>query len=324
MQGSPEDELFTQIAGRAGSIDKLLNQFFGFLHRRTDLYIKIDSPDGKAKMGFPEGVAEQMVLKAMRQFPYTNLSDVEKAQNGAKIPKSVHDSLVKKGQAKSESASSGISIPNPPTTAPATKGKSEPPSIPKPASSSSKPVSERHALQESAARTDDGKLIPIGNGGFTDKYYWTQDLEELSVHIDVPHDVRTKEIDLELHSARMILKVKGELVLEGTFDGTVNTEDSFWTLAEYEGNGTDRTVDLLLTKRKQTWWKSVLQGDDEIDCTKVDSTRRIGDYDASTQGTIRKLMHDQKQRRLGLPTSEEEQMNDILEKAKLAPGSPFL
>ena len=35
----------------------------------------------------------------------------------------------------------------------------------------------------------------------------------------------------------------------------------------------------------------------------VDSTRHIGTYDEETQAEIRRIMHDQRQERLGLPTS---------------------
>ena len=56
----------------------------------------------------------------------------------------------------------------------------------------------------------------------------------------------------------------------------------------------------------------------------VDSTTRIGEYDEETQATIRKLMFDQRQKALGLPTSDELSADAILERAKALPGSPFL
>ena len=67
----------------------------------------------------------------------------------------------------------------------------------------------------------------------------------------------------------------------------------------------------------------MIKGDAEIDTTKVDSTRNVSDYDPVTQGHIRKIMYDQRQKALGLPTSEEQKTNELLEKAKNLPGSPF-
>lgn len=56
----------------------------------------------------------------------------------------------------------------------------------------------------------------------------------------------------------------------------------------------------------------------------VDSTTKIGEYDGETQGAIRKIMFDQQQKSLGLPTSDELNADALLEKAKGLPGSPFL
>ena len=62
---------------------------------------------------------------------------------------------------------------------------------------------------------------------------------------------------------------------------------------------------------------------DQIDAQKVDSTKRMDEYDEKTQAGIRKCMFDQRQRRRGLPTSEESQVDSILESAKNLPNSPF-
>lgn len=56
----------------------------------------------------------------------------------------------------------------------------------------------------------------------------------------------------------------------------------------------------------------------------MDSTSRIDEYDEETQGTIRKIMFDQRQKALGLPTSDQLSADALLENAKGLPGSPFL
>ena len=55
----------------------------------------------------------------------------------------------------------------------------------------------------------------------------------------------------------------------------------------------------------------------------MDSTRDMYDYDAETQGAIRKIMFDQHQKRMGQPTSEEISNEEMLRKAWDAEGSPF-
>lgn len=95
------------------------------------------------------------------------------------------------------------------------------------------------------------------------------------------------------------------------------------------------------------------QGDPEIDTSKVDSTQRVEDYDAETQAAIRKIMvrllalaagtgqlsthtlsllptpyyhcaqFDQRQKAMGLPTSDDLATQEIMDKARDLPGSPF-
>jgi len=360
------DEVFTQIAGRAGSLDVLLDQFFGFLHRRTDLYVTFDPKGSRANMGFPEGIAEKMVLERMRKFPYRTVEDVQRSQgssgdqvrgrhsgkaggNTTNIGATSVNSSVGKTHASisssspsplsSTTTSSSSSTPPPPphgTGAAVSPGGGVPdnvnsgntgqdqggrthsgtPATGAGAGSDVAPSSHR----QPGLRTEDGKLIPIGNGGFTDIYYWTQSLEELTVYIDVPSGTRGRDVKCDIHTAHMKLVVNGIVLMEGSFDGTVIADECMWTMSADGGC----SVIIHMEKRRKTWWKCVLEGDDEIDCTKVDSTRKIGEYDEATQGTIRKIQHDERQRRLGLPTSEEETMDKIFEKAKMAPGSPFL
>ena len=64
-------------------------------------------------------------------------------------------------------------------------------------------------------------------------------------------------------------------------------------------------MQLILDKVQKTWWDIVLSGDTpHIDTTMVDSTRHISTYDEQTQAEIRRIMHDQRQERLGLPIND--------------------
>lgn len=59
--------------------------------------------------------------------------------------------------------------------------------------------------------------------------------------------------------------------------------ETMWTI----DNG---TIVLTLVKAVHTWYKCVVNGHPEIDATRVDSTRRVSDYDDETQAAIRKIM----------------------------------
>ena len=55
----------------------------------------------------------------------------------------------------------------------------------------------------------------------------------------------------------------------------------------------------------------------------MDSTQRIDEYDQSTQAALRKIMFDQKQKAMGLQTSEEMEQENLMKIAINLPNSPF-
>ena len=59
------------------------------------------------------------------------------------------------------------------------------------------------------------------------------------------------------------------------------------------------------------WWKSVVEGETEIDTSKVEPEQsRLDDLSGEMRAQVEKMMHDQRQKALGLPTSEEVQKED--------------
>jgi len=302
--------------------------------------------DTQAKMGFSPGIAEKIVLGAFRSFPYkacppsqgANLQDPKILPTPANVNPPTHTdpppipvqtqnqpSNTRPISAQAKKKPSGPSCP-PKSLNQQTEGcKDEP--LDSEVKIEATGAEEAEALgpvgpPKSDAQiryTEEGLQVPVGNGGVTDKYYWTQTLTELSVYVDVPPGTSSKDLEVSIRHSNLRIKLKkdAEPLIEGEFPYTVSS-DSMWTLEDQE------SLVITLEKVVQTWWRSVLKGDPEIDATKVDSTTRVEDYDQETQKTIRKIMFDQKQKAMGLPTSDEMKMADILEEAKYAKGSPFL
>ena len=336
------------FAQRAGNLDSLLTSFFGFLHRKTDLYIE-QHGDAFA-MGFRAGEAEAKVLQAFRRFPMKpggalrvkgggNGGTARGKQTARQLVEVEEITETPSSHAPASSASSAASTSSSSSSSPADAGPdpnstdhssetsdaSAPPSAPSSSlSRSDKPAAPNIRL------TKEGKQIPVGNGGVTERYHWTQTLREVTVYVAVPPGTRGKDIEFEIKPRHIHLALKkmtkkdstsnddeNNEILTGSLGGIVRHHEAVWTLEDRT------TVILTLEKAVETWWSSVIKGDAQIDTTKVDSKRDVSDYDPETQGHIRKIMFDQRQKALGLPTSDEQKTHDMLEKAKNLPGSPF-
>ena len=306
-----------------GDLRKLFHAFFSFLHRRTDFYCI-----GGGKMGFQEGQAEQILLASFRQFPLRRVGP-----KPAGVAKSnAAPSAAKKEEVHAKKETAAKPKPTLETSKPLldagpkskgadgnktnmttdTKENADIPTA-EPAPTVAKEKVEKKKT-DIIRYTEEGKQIPVGNGGSTSRYVWTQVLEEVTVHIPLPEGVRAKELDIKIGASSLSIKQKnGEgdnssfVPIEGTLFGKIRPSESTWTIeTTTHSSQTITTLQLILDKVQKTWWATVLSGDTPlIDTTLVDSTRHIDTYDGETQGQIRRILHDQRQERLGLTTSQD-------------------
>jgi hypothetical protein len=254
-------EMLAQWSG--GDHRKFLWAFFSFLYRKTDFYMVPHSDDvasNNRKMGFQEGDAEKLLLAAFRQFPLRRMppqKDVNETRSNeaATAQKEPHTNYTDGLKSSSEESE----------------------------------LNPMHGVRY----TEEQKQIPVGNGGSTPSYKWTQTLDECTVLVPVGPGKGGKDLAVTISKSFVSVHSKEpgdnvpNMYMGGNLTCLIKPEESTWSV---EGG----IVTLVLDKQQKTFWKTVLEGDEEIDTTLVDSRRHIQDYDESTQAQIRKIMHQQK------------------------------
>ncbi|ANQ09558.1 Uncharacterized protein PCOAH_00042280 [Plasmodium coatneyi] len=153
---------------------------------------------------------------------------------------------------------------------------------------------------------------PKGNGGQTEKYTWTQTINSLDMYINLDEKVKTKDIKLEITYKKLYVNVKNEVIIDGEFYKHIKPEDSIWTLED------NRVIHVCIEKLNgMEWWSTVIKGDSEIDVKKiVPENSRMEDLDAETRSVVEKMLYDQRQKAMNLPTSDEQKKFEIFEKFK--------
>lgn len=274
------DDLFAIAAAEAGGIKPLLDSFFGFMKRRTDFYVQFDANAGNAKT-HKMGFPKGMAeTMVMQSLHKYSFQDYNYSEDNQIDPKQLKNETIKKENKLSTAIES-------------------------------KPIQP--------ILTSEGKQIPIGNGGVADNYYWTQSLEEATIYVALKEKTRRKDIICTIKPKSLLLSYQnGENLINGEIEGVVKTDESMWTFVSGQKDECPEIV-ITLGKTVKTWWKQVIIGHPEIDTSKVDSTKNINDYDSETQGTIRKLMFEQRQKMLGTTLVEKDETQELFDKYGIPP-----
>lgn len=326
------------VKNNEAPLPTLLREFFSFLHRKTDLYyVRPDQEEGRndstvrnANMGFPLGTAEKIVLASFRKFPLRKVPST--VQNGTTSGDKSRNTASKAMPSTGPLGSNEKVEKKKIDSAKARKDKNE--SLDAEKSAKEPQIDARKNPPKKAAEgrgeanvryTEEGLQIPVGNGGVTSRYYWTQTLNEVSIIIEesgsgpgegdsaLPRNVRGKDLAVEIKATTGTVRLKhsklDDVILEGKWGGKVRSSESSWSIETDHPGAADngcRCLVLTLDKMDPVWWsEAIIDDGGKIDTELVDSTRKIDTYDEHTQGELRRMLFDQRAERLGLPSSAE-------------------
>lgn len=289
------DGMLLAIAQQHQGIDPLLETFFSFLNRKTDFF---NRPQ-QAKEAVHQVLARYIIQAEEKEKETKRKAAAEAAKTAAAAKELKQHPRVEEIEDDEE------------VNARVAKAAAE-------AAEKRKADAAKKAAEIAEAQPDeDGnkpKGLPpsTGNGFAYSNYIFTQTLQDAEVRVPLPiTNAKSKLLDVEIGFKKLRVGLKGkEPLVNGELFAKVKHEDSMWTIED--GN----TVVIHLVKFNQMeWWKTVIVGDLEIDLQKVQpENSKLDDLDSDTRQTVEKMMYDQRQKAMGLPTSEEQKKQDILQK----------
>jgi len=319
------DGVLLSLAGSLeGGVPELFDCLFSFLSRKTDFFTGADPT-----------VSRKMLLDAYEKYAGSaqQEADAKRKRKEAEEKKLAERRAAQKAKQEAEYAANRQ---QPPTSSPSTATSSGPEikeltdeeaaELQKKLDSESKSGAEAEKPAESVetkngdgeGEVDDGegKGLPpnAGNGCDLPNYQWTQSLKEVEIRVPfngITFPLKSKDLVVDIGKQSIKVGLKGkEPLLEGRLRGEIKTEQATWTIQD------KKIVIIELEKMNgMEWWNKLVDSDPEINTRKVEpENSKLSDLDGETRQMVEKMMYDQRQKELGLPTSEEKKKQDILKK----------
>lgn len=295
-----------------GGVQELLDTIFSFLARKTDFYT-----------GGGDGAARKLLLDKFKKYEERALSEKVKKEEEQKVEdKKRREKVARKAQEEREMEAE-------PRVKELTEEEAEKlqeeldkkkennkqvdGEIQEEKSDKEK-EEEKKSDDEEEDEKDKNKLKPnTGNGCDLENYRWIQTLSEIELKVPLPPGIKAKSRDAIVEFSKEHLKVglRGHPpIIDGDLYNAIKVEESFWVMED------SKVIAITLEKiNKMEWWNKLVATDPEINTKKVNpEPSKLSDLDSETRGMVEKMMYDQRQRELGLPTSEEQKKQDIIKK----------
>lgn len=294
------DGLYLNVASQTRGIEPLLDTVFSFLRRKTDFFAGPPGTDPSEGSAAAVAKASEILAKHARIYEDNRARASPKTGKAAAINPREAEEVIEMDQ---DGFDASATAPSPPPPADATAQAEKAAAPPPPPAPSDGGM--------------DSEVSPLGNGGTVEgKYTWTQTLSEVTVTVPLAQPTRGRDLDVTISKKHLKVGLRsakpGDFIIDAPLVQSVICDDSFWTIEDKT-----RLVINLQKLNQMQWWPGVCVGDGHIDVQKIQpENSQLSDLDGETRQTVEKMMHDQRQKALGLPTSDEQTKVDILEKFK--------
>ncbi|KAG5509381.1 hypothetical protein JKF63_06691 [Porcisia hertigi] len=310
------DSMLLAIAQQQQGIDGILDTFFSFLSRKTDFFTQPDMARRTVQNIMDRYLAaaeeKQRKAQAAQAAAQQQQRSARTTSSRVEVLEDEDADAVAAARAAKEAAQRKQQLEMAQRELEKAKEKKE-------AAAANEEVQRQQdaeaGAKEALTDTDDaprGLLPTAGNGFAYEKYIFSQSLQEAEVRVPLPAaNVKGKQVSVVITADHLSVGMKGQsFIVDGDLYGKVRAEECMWTIED--GN----TVVVTLYKtNSMEWWKTIFQGDPEIDLQKVmPENSKLDDLDSDTRQTVEKMMYDQRQKMIGKPTSDEQKKQDMLRK----------
>jgi len=294
--------LFSLAEQHPQGVLDLLQTIAGFLARKTDFFT-----------GGDDGEWEKVLLGAFRKEGAQAIELANEKRKEKEEAEKKRQEAIKKRKAEEEAAAQQSASITELTEEEAAKlqqeidgkkAESEPVEV-------SKPLGDE--ADEETDEAEKGKLKPnAGNGCDLENYRWTQTLQEVELRVPFKNIKSLKSRDVIVNITKKALKVglkNQPPVIDGELNAEIKTDDSLWTI--------DKNVIVITFEKinQMSWWDKLIVTDPSISTRKINpEPSKLSDLDGETRSLVEKMMYDQRQKEMGLPTSEDQKKQDVLQK----------
>ncbi|KAK3726453.1 hypothetical protein RRG08_005058 [Elysia crispata] len=304
--------LMTMAQQCEGGVIELLDVFFGFLARKTDFY-----------SGAGGHQAEKLVIAKFEQHEKTVKDRLKREKEEREAEEKRRKERLAKKKAEEEKEKQKNEEPKIKELTDEEAQKLEEDLQKKAngddgadeeADDDQEPEDGKPASDDEEDEKDKGKMKPnSGNGADMPNYSWTQTLQEVEIRIPfkVNFPLKGKDLAVNIEKRKINVALKGQPpVLEGTMYNDVKVDESTWCIQ-------DKKLLLINIEKvnQMEWWSRIVTSDPEINTKKVQpENSKLSDLDGETRSMVEKMMFDQRQKEMGLPTSDEQKKQDTLKK----------